>query len=77
MIGSSSGSVAVIDSSLGLSVLFFRHVASFLSDRATIFFNQKQIFCFTFIVFSETISITCFRNFNKTDSKKHEDILAR
>ena len=37
VIGSSSGS-AVRDSSIGSSMLFFRHVAIFLSNRATIFF---------------------------------------
>ena len=43
--GSASGST-VIDSPLGSSMLFFRHVAIFLSKRAIIFFNQKQMFCF-------------------------------
>ena len=26
--------------------------------------------CFTFIIFSKAISLTCFDNFNKTDSEK-------
>ena len=40
VIESSSG-FAVIDSSLGSSVLFFRHIAIFLSNRATIFFKNR------------------------------------
>ena len=68
MIESSSAS-AVIGSSLGSSMLFFRHVAIFLSNRATIFY-QKQMFCFTFTIFSKTISLMCFNNFGKTDREK-------
>ena len=49
-------------------MLFFRHVA-ILSNRAIIFFI-KNMFYFTFILFSKTISLTCFNNFNKTDSEK-------
>ena len=41
----------------------------FLSNRAIIFFI-KNMFYFTFILFSKTISLTCFNNFNKTDSEK-------
>ena len=29
-----------------------------------------SVFCFTFIIFSKTISLTRFNNFNKTDSEK-------
>ena len=32
------------------SMLFFRHVAIFLSNRVTILFYQKQMFCFAFII---------------------------
>ena len=49
-------------------MLFFRHVA-ILSNRAIIFFI-KNMFYFTFVLFSKTISLTCFNNFNKTDSEK-------
>ena len=35
------------------------------------------MFCFTFIIFSETISSTCFNNFNKTDNEKNEEIYDR
>ena len=31
----------------------------FLSNCDTIFFNQKQMFCFTFTIFSKAISWTC------------------
>ena len=41
----------------------------FLSNRAIIFFI-KNMFYFTFVLFSKTISLTCFNNFNKTDSEK-------
>ena len=69
MIESSSGST-IIDSSLGSSMLFFCYVAIFLSNRA-LCFNQKQMFCFAFIILlSKTISLTCFNKFNKTDNKK-------
>ena len=46
VIGFSSGST-VINSFLRSSVLFFRNIAILLSNRATVFFYQKQMFCFT------------------------------
>ena len=56
-------------------MFFLRRVAIFLLSRVAIFY-QKQIFFFTFIGFSKTISLTCFNNFNKTDSEKmNEEIL--
>ena len=70
VIESSSGS-AVIDSSLGhkcsfsVMSLYFYQVVLLL-----FYFYQKQMFCVTFIIFSKTISLTCFNNFNKTDSEK-------
>ena len=67
----SSGS-AVINSSLGSSMLFFQHVAFFLSNSASNFFYQKQTLCFTFIIISKTIRLICFNNFNKTDSEKND-----
>ena len=42
--------VAVIDLFLGLSMLFYCHVVVFYQ---IVFFYQKQIFCFTFIIFSK------------------------
>ena len=42
--------VAVIDLFLGLSMLFYCRVVVFYQ---IVFFYQKQIFCFTFIIFSK------------------------
>ena len=55
-------------------MFFLRRVAIFLLSRVAIFY-QKQIFFFTFIGFSKTISLTCFNNFNKTDSEKMNEAI--
>ena len=73
-----SGST-VIDSSPGLSVLFFCHAAIFLSNHATTFFNQKQMFYLnipkTKLARNNqlTISLTCFNNFNKIDGNTYRN----
>ena len=63
------------DSSLGSSVLYF-----LLSKLATTIFYHKTDDLF-YIIFSKesshlTISLTCFSNFDKTDSKRNEEIVA-
>ena len=66
-----SGS-AGIDSSLGSSRLFL----IFFYQIVICFMLFYLVFCFTFITFSKTISLTRFNNFNKTDSEEiNEEIL--
>ena len=73
VIRSSSGS-AVINSLLGHQCSFSAMSLVFY-QIPQLFFLSKQIFCFTFIILSKTISLTC-SNCNKTDSGKHEKILS-
>ena len=65
VIGFSSGS-SIIDSSLGKSVFFFRNVANFYQNMLLLFF----IYIFSKRSSHLTISLTCFNDINKTDSKK-------
>ena len=56
----------MIDSSLRLSILFFRYAAILLSKRAPTFFYHKQIFYFT-LYFQKVVhtSLTCFNKYQE------------
>ena len=62
VIGYSSSS-AIIDSSLGSSILFFHHV--------TMFYELVLLFCFIFIIFSKTTGLTSAKLIAKESMKKY------
>ena len=62
VIGFSSGST-VINSFLGSSVLFFRNVAIFLSNRATAFFIKSRCFVLHYIL-KKKLALNSYNLFN-------------
>ena len=52
------------------SMLFFRHVVIFLSNRVTTFFIKNRCFVLHLLWFLKIICLTCFNNFSKTNSEK-------
>ena len=52
------------------SMLFFHHVAIFYQIVLLLFFIKNRCFVFHSLQFSKTISLTCFNNSSKTDTKK-------
>ena len=69
----SSSEFAVIDPSLGPSMLFFSHVAIFYQIVLP-FLSRKDFLFYIHYIFKNTL--TCFNNFNNTDHKKINHIIS-